>query len=285
MLGTAFEDAGVLLVEQPGPWGHAGLRESHFDAPTASALERRAKAAGLRTLAIRRPGRTEPGASRHWAIARAGEPGCSWGSFERDEELLDVALDGTDGSADDAPVYLVCAHSKRDACCALRGRPLAGALDALRPGRVWECSHVGGHRFGANLLALPSGVLYGRVPAVAAPEVVAATERGDVIPGLLRGRIGLAPAEQAAVGFAHQQLDVAAVDAVTVLGSVDGTDATHHGGQLAESSALWTVRLAVRREEYVATVAVEHVEMDFVSCGKPAPKTELRVRPLTLVPA
>lgn len=273
MLGTAFEEPGVLLVEQPGPWGHAGLRASHFDADVANLLERRASDSGLRLLAIRRPGRTPARAARHWALARAGA--LVWGCFDADADMLDVSLDHPAGADDPGPLYLVCAHSRRDTCCALRGRPLAAALEALRPGRAWECTHVGGHRFGANLLVLPAGVLYGRVPSVAAPELVAETERGRLVAGLLRGRIGLAPAEQAAVAFAHQQLGVASLDAFAVAGS-----------EVTDAGAV--VRLAGPGAHYYdVTVASEEITVDHVSCGKPGAKQELRVRPLRIatVPA
>jgi hypothetical protein len=267
MMGTAFEQAGVLLVEQPGPWGHAGLAASHFDLDVADRLGRRADEAGLRLLVIRRPGRTRAGEGRRWAVSRAGA--ISWGTYGTDAELLDVALDGSAGVPDQEPTYLVCAHSKRDTCCALRGRPLAASLDELRPGRVWECSHLGGHRFGANLLVLPTGVLYGRVPSIAAAELVAATERDHVIGGLLRGPIGLTPAQQGAVVFAHQQLQVADAGAFTVADSVP-----------TESGAV--VRLAGPDGGYDVTVATEPISVEYVSCGKPAAKDELRVRPLTI---
>ncbi|MGH8861361.1 MAG: sucrase ferredoxin, partial [Jatrophihabitantaceae bacterium] len=58
MLGTAFPASRVLLVEQPGPWGRAGLRQSRFDPAIAAALEARAGEHGVRVLAVRRPGRT-----------------------------------------------------------------------------------------------------------------------------------------------------------------------------------------------------------------------------------
>lgn len=269
MLGTAFEQPGVLLVEQPGPWGHPGLTASHLDAGVAARLETAAAEAGLRLLAIRRPGRTPDGSRRRWAVSRDGAS--RWGSFGSDAELLDVALDGSAGLPDPAPTYLVCAHSKRDACCALRGRPLAAALDELRPGRAWECSHVGGHRFGANLLVLPTGVLYGRVPEVAATEVVAATERGELLVGLMRGQIGLAPAEQAAVAFAHQQSQIVTAGAFAVAGSA----------QLGSEVA---VRLVGPDGGLDVTVATETISVEYVSCGKPAAKDELRVRPLTIAP-
>jgi hypothetical protein len=266
MLGTAFEQPGVLLVEQPGPWGHPGLRASHFDADVAQALEARAAEAGLRLLAIRRPGRTPEGIHRSWAVAIDGE--LTWSTYERDAELLDVPLDGSAGRRDDEPLYLVCAHSKRDMCCALRGRPLAADLEALRPGRVWECSHTGGHRFAPIVLALPVGALYGRVPAEAAADIVAATERDQVLPALLRGVIGFPPVEQTAIAHALATLRMSDIDAVAVIGS----DEVRPG--------VWVVRVVHASEQYDVSVAVETVSTPLPSCGKPTPKAEPQFTPL-----
>ena len=208
MLGTAFPAARLLLVEQPHPWGFAGLRTSRFDAATALALEARGRAEGVRVQAIRRPGRSPQPAQRRWAIAdtRGEEPVLRWGEFTDDAELLELPLDGLQGEPDSSPLYLVCAHGKHDPCCAARGRPLVSALADVRPGRVWQVSHLGGCRFAPSVLVLPLGLVYGRVPPSAAAELVAAAEKGEVMTPLLRGRIGHPPAAQAALGFAHQEL-------------------------------------------------------------------------------
>ena len=221
MLGTAFPAGQVLLVEQPGPWGRAGLRESRFDPAVAADLEARVGRHGIRVIALRRPGRTPADALRHWGYAdcRAGRERLIWGTFGRDADLLtfdpeaaagggDPAVAGVPGEPDDRPTYLVCAHSKHDTCCALRGRPVAAALLAERPGRVWECSHVGGERFAANVLVLPLGLLYGRVLPFAAREFTAAADEGRVVDALLRGRIGLVPVVQAALAFTHAHLAI-----------------------------------------------------------------------------
>lgn len=259
MLGTAFTQRGVLLVEQPGPWGHKGLQESRFDREIAAKLHDRADAADLRLLAIRRPGRTTPGTPRRWAVAaHAGAP-LSWATFERDHELLDVPLDGCAGTPDAAPTYLVCAHSKRDVCCAVAGRPVAAELATLAPGRVWECSHTGGHRFAPIVLALPIGALYGRVDDVSA--LAAATERGAVLPHLLRGVIGADPVHQAALGYALQRLGLERPDDVRV-------DARDPG----------SARVTVNNREYEIRLAVEQVPTPFPSCGKPEPKLETQIR-------
>jgi hypothetical protein len=210
MLGTAFPAGRVLLVEQPGPWGPDGLVESDFDHRVAHALRDRATSEGIRLQVIRRPGRHPTSAERRWGLAdcRFGREALRWGTFARDADLLDLPLDGSAGVPDDAPAFLVCTHGRHDPCCALRGRPTVAALAALRPGQVWETTHVGGDRFAANVLVLPTGYLYGRVGADGVTALVAAAEADDIHLPNLRGRVGLEPAVQAALAFGFEHLGV-----------------------------------------------------------------------------
>lgn len=270
MLGTAFPASRLLLVEQPGPWGRAGLPNSDFDHRVAGALQARAAAAGLRLVTIRRPGRTPRDAVRHWALAdcRPGRESLRWGRYERDADLLDVPLDGSAGTPDGAPIYLACAHSKHDACCALRGRLVAAALARQRPGRAWECTHLGGDRFAANVLVLPAGLLYGRVLPFAAPEFVEATERGEVVGALLRGRVGLVPVAQAALAFAYEHLAIRRATALTVV-SVRG---------VREGESV--VRIRGPHGLIDVTVRIERMHGDRLTCAQPGPGAYLAFRPL-----
>lgn len=272
MLGTAFPSARVLLVEQPGPWGREGLRASRLDAAVAEELERRAGAAGIRVLAIRRPGPAEPVRTRRWALADCtdGRESLRWGSFAADADLLTLSLDGTEGTPSDEPVILVCTNAKRDRCCALFGRPLATALHELRPGQVWESSHLGGHRFAATSLVLPAGLMYGRVPLDQAAEFLGAVDRDEVLGGLLRGRVGLPPAAQAALAFAFDKLGQTRRTALRV-----EDVATDEAGQTR-------VRIAGPDGPVVVTVRVEAVPTAGLSCDKPGPAEYLRYEPLSL---
>lgn len=274
MLGTAFPAARLLLVEQPGPWGARGLRDSRFGAAAATALEARAARSGVRVQAVRRPGRTPAAAVRHWALVdtRDGSESLRWGTFETPDELLGLPLDGSVGELDARPLYLVCAHSKHDTCCALRGRPVAAALEAAGPGRVWECSHLGGDRFAANVLVLPSGLLYGRVLPFAAAEFVAAAEAGEVVGALLRGRVGLPAVAQAALAFAHEHLALRRRRDLRVRSASPVRDGTA------------TVRLLGPHGEFDVTVHVERVAADGLTCHNPAPNHYLVFRPLAIVP-
>ena len=274
MLGTAFPAARLLLVEQPGPWGRRALVDSRFDRATALALQERANAAGVRIQAIRRPGRDTGTHLRQWALAdtRSGIETVRWGTFRDDAELLELSLDGDAGTVDDRLVYLVCTHGKHDVCCALRGRPVAAALADVAPGRVWETSHLGGDRFGANVMVLPTGLLYGRVLPFAATEFVAAAEADEVVGALLRGRIGTPPAGQAALAFAHEQLALPCRTDLEVL----------RVGAFRDGFAI--VRMASPHGELDVTVAAERMSVDGLTCSTPQPGSYWRYQPVRIDP-
>ncbi|RBY77191.1 sucrase ferredoxin [Geodermatophilus sp. TF02-6] len=219
VLALARGDSGVataspaqrwLLVEQPGPWGVDALRQSRFDPAVAELVAQRARAENVRVLLVRRPGDRLVDSRRRWAYVdgRPGHEGLWWSVRGTDAELVDAPWDGSVGEPTGGPTYLVCAHGGHDACCALRGRPLARVM----PGAdVWECSHLGGCRFASNVLVLPHGFYYGQVPGDGA-DLVAAHAGGRVALPWLRGRAGLAPAAQAAQHTAREELALLGVD-------------------------------------------------------------------------
>jgi hypothetical protein len=218
-VATASPAQRWVLIEQPGPWGRDALLQSRFDPAVAPALARRARAEDVRLLLIRRPGDRLADSGRRWAYAdsRPGREGLWWSVRSSDADLIDAPWDGSAGEPARGPVYLVCTHGSHDACCALRGRPLARTLPAPGPADVWECSHLGGDRFAANLLVLPHGFYYGQVPGDGA-DIVAAHDRGEVALPWLRGRAGLPPAAQAAQHWARERLGLTGVDALPVHG-------------------------------------------------------------------
>jgi hypothetical protein len=274
MLGTAFPAARLLLVEQPFPWESEGLRTSRFDRATALAVEARCRAEGVRVQAIRRPGRSRRHAHRRWAIVdtRDATRTLRWGEFTDDAELLELPLDGSLGEPDLTPLYLVCTHGKHDPCCAQQGRPVAAALAALRPGEVWQASHLGGCRFAPTVLVLPLGLMYGRVPSSTASEFVAAAEAGEVMGAILRGRIGLPPAAQAAIGFTHEQLALARARDVSLVSTtpVDGS----------------TVRVRVRSPggRLDVTVRRDRVDATGLTCAAPGASWFVAHRPVAIEP-
>lgn len=226
LVGTAVPQSRWLLVEQPGPWGRAGITASRFDPASVHALVARAAAEGVRIMLVRRPGRSAPpeeGLRWGYADSRLPGRGLWWQTRRSDSEIVDAPWDGSVGTLSDRPTYLVCAHAGRDVCCAVLGRPLAAALPVPDPLDVWECSHTGGDRFAANLLTLPYGDLYGRVSGDGA-DIVAATVRGEVLLENYRGRTGEPPAVQVALTDARSRLGLLGLDDLEVLGVTDDGD-------------------------------------------------------------
>jgi hypothetical protein len=237
-----------LLIEQPGPWGAEALLESHFDRAVAPRLAARARAESVRLLLVRRPGNRRTDAGRRWAYAdgRPGREGVWWSTRDADAELLDVPWDGSVGEPAPRPVYLVCTHGGHDACCALRGRPLARSLPVPDPLDVWECSHLGGDRFAANVVVLPQGFYYGQVPDDGA-ALVAAHAAGRVALPWLRGRVAVPPPGQAAQHFARERLGLLGFDDLPVR----GVQALTPPGAEVER---WTVTLGGPDGDVVVTV-------------------------------
>jgi hypothetical protein len=263
--GTASPVSRWLLVEQPGPWsGRDALRQSLLDPAVGDALSARATAEGVRPMLIRRPGRNTPDGRRRWAYAdsRPGHEEVRWGDFGADAELLDLPLDSSAGTPSDEPVYLVCTHGKHDACCALRGRPVSLALAELRPAQTWECSHLGGDRFAANLAVLPHGLYYAHVTAATAGRFVRAYEEGRVEVAWLRGRSSYRAPVQAADHHARLALGEDRLGALPVLRVQQRDEHT------------WQVRFGHDRGEVAVTVRAERAkEPARLTCTSPHEET------------
>jgi hypothetical protein len=140
------------------------------------------------------------------------------------EELanLDVARVVREGAAaaeelggeKSKPLYLVCTHGKRDACCARKGVTLYRALEQVDlDGDLWQSSHQGGHRFAANLLYLPFGVHYGRLDSGDVKGLLAAHGSGRIFDlERYRGLSQLSLPHQATEAWLREQIDEMRLD-------------------------------------------------------------------------
>lgn len=242
-----------LLVEIDGSWGRHAFFQSHLDPDIGRAFTRRAEGAGIRPVAIRRFGRRgsqrRPHGPWRWALAdsRPGRESVRWGEVATAEELLTIPLDGTAGTPSDEPLYLVCTHARHDQCCAVKGRPVAGALDAAHPDRTWESSHLGGDRFAATMILLPHGLYYGRVAPADAADIVALYDAGRIRADEFRGRSAFTNVAQAAQAFARAAIGDDRIDTLLPLGEE----------RLGDT---WTVRLA--REGEPVTVALRETRSE-----------------------
>lgn len=310
LAGTAATARTWLLIEQPGPWGAKALTSSHLDPELGRALERSAKGTGMRVALIRRPGRHADGhgpARRRVFVAHTA-PGNSWiRTTVLDADTGGPAPSGLHGLLDldfaalgagdhqglwqpwtGEPLAFVCTNAKRDRCCALLGRPLAAELVAgLGPAsteRIWEITHIGGHRFAPTLLVLPYGYAYGRASAHAVKDVLEAARDGRITGHDCRGRSTWSRAGQAADLALRELLREWRADAVDVLSvrpreaeEADKTKETAETAESADGRTAWTVTLTAgegRRWEADVEQSPDEVPRP-ESCGA-APGTPVR---------
>ena len=201
LLGTAGQVDVWLMVEYKPVWRAKATDDNDLAEPMKAWLERTvaayaAKGQKARPQFIRRPELDTTdvsvfvgadGALRHFA-----------GDYTTIATLDLADLDGGGFTRIDEPQYFVCTNGQRDLCCARYGLPVYARLRDLAGGRVWQTTHVGGHRFAPNVLALPQGALYGRVFADEVDAFFSTVEAGELALSHLRGRAALPPAAQVA---------------------------------------------------------------------------------------
>lgn len=105
------------------------------------------------------------------------------------------------GELVEEPVYFVCTNGERDVCCGKFGLPVFQNLKKRYPERVWQTTHLGGHRFAPNVLVLPNGLLYGRILIDQIDKFTQIVESRRIAFEYLRGRSSYPKHVQAAEAF------------------------------------------------------------------------------------
>lgn len=251
MLGTASTVRNWLLIEDPGPWGASALLDSRLPDGVGERLTVLSRELGIRVLLIRRHGRSDPRGCR--VIAAHSGQGTVWierGRLDSAADVFDLDLAALGRSEPvgldhivDEPVYLVCSHGRRDVCCAEKGRPVAAALAAVRPDQSWECSHIGGDRFAANLVCLPHGLYYGRVGRSDAASIADDYARGSIDLDHYRGRSCYDFAVQAAEWFLRRDRGLTEIDDLRLVDHAHAAAGQTHTRFTGPRDASYVVRV------------------------------------------
>ena len=226
LLATASRVRAWLGIEQPGAWGPDALTESGLDPDLGAAILARCRRAGVRAILLRRPhdGPTAP--RRRCYLAHSGQrrSWIEWVEFDDPSRLLDLDLSplASDlppglGTPCPEPLFLVCTNGRHDRCCADLGRPLVRALVGAGVEDVWECSHIGGDRFAANVVCLPEGVYLGRVGPDEGPAVAADYAAGLLSLDHYRGRSCYPALVQAAELYVRRAGGIREIDGLTLV--------------------------------------------------------------------
>jgi hypothetical protein len=198
LAATASHIENWILLEYRGMWNRDVLAKSLLPPALKAHLQgERERLPRSRLLFVRQPERRRlPRWARYLGRTSERDPRFVRLEFENHEDLVgfdfgDVLLGGGDlpGVPLAEPLFVVCAHGKRDRCCAMYGRPLYEDLRAHAPsGAVWQSTHVGGDRFAGNVVCFPEGVYYGRVESDDVEPLVEAHRSGKILLERYRGR-------------------------------------------------------------------------------------------------
>lgn len=262
LTATATPTTIFLLLEYNGAWGEKALDESGLPQPVKSRLKTYAKAnPTCKVLLIK----THPNKRRitpRFFIAQTTEEKAEIFAFSLSDytQLLELDFDAVLAGAETfqanhwaRPLYLVCTNGRRDRCCARHGIAVFNALweqtGSDSEPVVWQCSHIGGHRFAANLIYLPDGLLYGRVRAEDVASIIEAHRNGQVYLPHLRGRMRFPPPLQAAEIALRRQLGERNADALRHIQSQQSDQGWFIAFMHTASRVIYDVRVAERPGE------------------------------------
>jgi hypothetical protein len=223
-----------------------------------------------------------------WAFADTATERVLWGAWRTPEDLLSLDLTadipGEANAVGPQRLALVCTNGKRDQCCALRGRPVAAAIAADTDWDTWECSHLGGHRFAATMMLLPTGDMYGWLDQESSIEVLQRHDAGQFDLSHYRGRAGQSEPVQAALHAAAIRLGDFRRDALRVSAARPAPEQPK-----GDAEGLWEVEVIHRagpetRIAYRVVVAGSQVAPSFLSCSDSSPHAETRYETLSFAP-
>ncbi|CAB4900468.1 unannotated protein [freshwater metagenome] len=243
LAGTAPQTPAWLVVEQRIPWAARALESERLDDHLRSLLV----CVPATVLLARWQGAAGP--ERFWYSAAASS-GLISGYVS---ELVDVLSAGSPlatmaSTLPVDPVLFVCANSKRDVCCAIESKPLLAQLSERAD--VWQCTHIGGHRFAPTALLLPTAMVYGRLTAEIAVAALDFASRDEVETTYARGYSWLTSLEQIADIHVRRRYQITCAHSLTFEAS-DADTSTPQVTVRHTDGRSWQVLLQRRQSEPV----------------------------------
>lgn len=212
--GTASMGDAWLLLEYARPWGTKAFSESALPNAVKNHIAGVLKSVPRsRVLLIKQTRKLKGPLTLFVARSRESSPSILKYEFFDYEQLLELDLASALAGGSPAgttlwegPLFLVCTHGKRDKCCAKFGIPIYKTIRTLAgQSAVWECSHVGGDRFAANVVCFPDGIFYGHVTEQTAKLIVEEYHECRIVLTNFRGRSCYSFPVQAAEFFARRE--------------------------------------------------------------------------------
>ena len=179
-----------------GGWGGEAVKTAAKSGEFAPYLQRLQSLPRAKALFIRRP--QSEGRNFFVALTNQARPKIYHAELSDYAELLSLETDSLTPDANPriagrdmreiGELYAVCTNGRHDPCCAAYGTPVYHELVAQAGAdRVWQTTHIGGHRMAATLIAFPQGIVYGHVDPGDAEAIVANHRAGYLLTHKYRG--------------------------------------------------------------------------------------------------
>jgi hypothetical protein len=227
LIGTIKPFSYLFLLEYDGTFGNKALAEA--DIPDLlknhlrSGIEQISKEMGKARLLLIKNQQSEKRQEKRLFVLNNDyeKPFVRRYTFERYQQLthspLHELIDEDGGEEIDYPLYLVCTNGQKDKCCSRFGFPIYRSLygKVKNPeDAVWQSSHVGGHRFAANVVTLPYGLFYGFVEEDDLDGLIEQTQKRQIYLDKLRGRSSYTLIGQTVDYFIRQHTGVSDINGV-----------------------------------------------------------------------
>ena len=184
-------------VTEYGGWGHEIVKKITNEGDFAPYVQHLQQVLRTKVLLIREPRANQK--NFYIAITNQAQPKLYHAMLSSYDDLLNVDMStvapGRVPEINGQPMtemdelYAVCTNGKHDACCSTLGIPVYNAMvQQAGADKVWQVSHMGGHRFAATLIAFPQGIQYGYLDPHHAEEVVINHRAGYILTHKYRGR-------------------------------------------------------------------------------------------------
>lgn len=286
LYGTAAQFRVGLLLEYGGEWRNKAISNNDLPAEIMTWLTAvSVSIPGSRPLFIGKGGsrKRSDDRSKHFYVTvnDVDAPRVYCFSFTDYAELMDIDVAAVvEGASAAEPtsetVIAVCTNGKHDACCAKFGVPIYRALEQEFEHdpdvSVWQCTHIGGHRYAATAAILPSGVVYGYLTPENVSTVAEAIRNNQVHLPCYRGRTIYEGIVNAAEYYLREATGQTGLGALTLVSAEETTSDP-------QGESHWRVEFKNGSSpHHVVEVAQSMTDPVFSSCGDKPPKPQVAYR-------
>ncbi len=164
LAGTAANAGAFILIEHANPFPEK-IIEAHFDKDWLRNIQQLAKSLKGKVLLIRNKKSNFKDCKVSFVDCKAGRYFTIQTTVDKISSIkLSDHIASVDTQWQTDPFFVICTNGKKDKCCAKFGFPVFKFFESFNADvNVWECTHVGGDRFAANVIAMPFGIYYGHV--------------------------------------------------------------------------------------------------------------------------